>query len=108
MAAIDNIIWSFCSEHYGEICGASPKCTECSVRLSDIVIKGKQGENVYHMFLYAFQILSEQGYEQILTEKFDNTAELCSALLAKGVVVVIQYPLKRSVWIVTFRRLGSS
>lgn len=27
MAAIDNIIWSFCSEQYGEICGASPKCT---------------------------------------------------------------------------------
>lgn len=29
MAAIDNIIWSFCSEQCGEICGASPKCTEC-------------------------------------------------------------------------------
>ena len=32
MAAIDNIIWSFCSEQYGEICGASPKCTECPVK----------------------------------------------------------------------------
>lgn len=32
MAAIDNIIWSFCSAQYGEICGASPKCTECPVK----------------------------------------------------------------------------
>lgn len=32
MAAIDNIIWSFCSEQYGEICGASPKCWECPVK----------------------------------------------------------------------------
>lgn len=32
MVAIDNIIWSFCSEQYGEICGTSPKCTECPVK----------------------------------------------------------------------------
>lgn len=32
MAVIDNIIWSFCSEQYGEICGVSPKCTECPVK----------------------------------------------------------------------------
>lgn len=32
MAAIDNIIWSFCSEQYGEICRASLKCTECPVK----------------------------------------------------------------------------
>ena len=32
MAAIDNIIWSFCSEQYGEICGAAPKCRECPVK----------------------------------------------------------------------------
>ena len=32
MAIIDNIIWSFCSEQYGEICGASPKCRECPVK----------------------------------------------------------------------------
>ncbi|MCM1099057.1 MAG: hypothetical protein NC427_13430 [Ruminococcus flavefaciens] len=32
MAAIDNIIWSFCSAQYGEICSASPKCAECPVK----------------------------------------------------------------------------
>lgn len=32
MATIDNIIWSFCSEQYGEICRATPKCTECPVK----------------------------------------------------------------------------
>lgn len=32
MAAIDNIIWSFCSEQYGEICSATPKCEECPIK----------------------------------------------------------------------------
>lgn len=32
MAAIDNLIWSFCADGYGEICTASPKCRECVIR----------------------------------------------------------------------------
>lgn len=32
MAAIDNIIWSFCSEQYGEICSSNPKCGECPIK----------------------------------------------------------------------------
>lgn len=37
------------------------------------------------MLSYAFQILNEQGYKQIATEEFENVAELCSAILAKGI-----------------------
>jgi 5-methylcytosine-specific restriction enzyme subunit McrC len=37
------------------------------------------------MLAYAFQILNEQGYKDIEVEKFDNTAELCAAILAKGI-----------------------
>ena len=41
-------------------------------------------QNIYHMLAYAFQILREQGYKSIATEQFDNVAELCAAILAKG------------------------
>jgi 5-methylcytosine-specific restriction enzyme subunit McrC len=37
------------------------------------------------MLAYAFQILNEQGYKDIKVEEFDNTAELCAAILAKGI-----------------------
>ena len=47
--------------------------------------------NVYYMLSYAFQALQEQGYQNILTEKFDNTAELFAAILSKG----ISFQLKR-------------
>lgn len=41
--------------------------------------------NIYYMLSYAFQILNEQGYKDIATEEFDNVAELCAAILSKGV-----------------------
>lgn len=37
------------------------------------------------MLAYAFQVLNEQGYKNIATEEFDNTAELCAAILARGI-----------------------
>ena len=42
-------------------------------------------QNIYHMLAYAFQVLREQGYNSIATEEFHNVAELCAAILAKGV-----------------------
>lgn len=42
-------------------------------------------QNIYHMLAYAFQILREQGYKSIATEEFHNVAELCAAILCKGV-----------------------
>lgn len=42
-------------------------------------------QNIYHMLAYAFQVLREQGYKGIATEEFHNVAELCAAILAKGV-----------------------
>jgi len=41
--------------------------------------------NIYYMLSYAFHVLKEQGYRSILTEQFDHTAELCTAILIKGV-----------------------
>lgn len=42
-------------------------------------------QNIYYMLSYAFQVLNEQGYKNILTEEFDNATELCAAILIKGV-----------------------
>ena len=32
LSAIDNIIWSYCADGYGEICTATPHCQNCVVR----------------------------------------------------------------------------
>lgn len=41
--------------------------------------------NVYYMLSYAFRTLNEQGYRSIETEEFHNVAELCAAILSKGI-----------------------
>ena len=47
------------------------------------------------MLSYAFQVLSEQGYKSIETEQFDNVAELCAAILSKGVSLQLKRGLGR-------------
>ena len=47
------------------------------------------------MLSYAFQVLSEQGYKNIETEQFDNVAELCAAILSKGVSLQLKRGLGR-------------
>ena len=42
------------------------------------------------MLSYAFQVLNEQGYKNIATEEFKNTADLMAAILAKGISVQIK------------------
>lgn len=42
------------------------------------------------MLSYAFQVLNEQGYKNIATEQFNNTAELMAAILVKGIAVQIK------------------
>lgn len=42
-------------------------------------------QNIYYMLSYAFQVLNEDGYKQVATEEFENAAELCAAILIKGV-----------------------
>lgn len=47
-------------------------------------------QNVYYMLSYAFQVLNEQGYKQVATEDYENVAELCAAILIKGVSAQIK------------------
>ncbi len=42
-------------------------------------------QNIYYMLAYAFSVLNEQGFKNVGTEKFENTLELFSAILIKGV-----------------------
>ena len=51
--------------------------------------------NIYYMLSYAFQVLNEQGYKDIETEQFDNVADLCAAILAKGVALQLKRGLGR-------------
>ena len=53
-------------------------------------------QNIYYMLAYAFHILREQGYESCGTEEFENTADLLSAILAKGVAMQIKRGLGRT------------
>ena len=52
-------------------------------------------QNVYYMLSYAFQTLKEQGYKDVATEQFNNVAELCAAILIKGVTLQIKRGLGR-------------
>ncbi len=42
-------------------------------------------QNIYYMLSYAFQVLREQGYTKCFAEEFENTADLLSVILAKGI-----------------------
>lgn len=53
-------------------------------------------QNIYYMLTYAFQILKEQGYASCAAEEFENTADLLSAILVKGVTVQIKRGLNRA------------
>ena len=52
-------------------------------------------QNIYYMLAYAFQVLREQGYRDVATEEFANTAELCAAILARGVTSQLKRGLGR-------------
>ena len=47
-------------------------------------------QNIYYMLSYAFQVLNEQGYKNIATEQFQNTAELMAAILEKGIALQLK------------------
>lgn len=51
--------------------------------------------NIYYMLSYAFQVLDGQGYKAVATEQFQNTAELCAAILERGISLQIKRGLGR-------------
>lgn len=63
-------------------------------------------QNIYYMLAYAFQVLHEQGYKDVATEDFENTAEMLAAILYRGVSVQIKRGLCRQ-YITNEEPLGS-
>ena len=51
--------------------------------------------NIYYMLSYAFQALQEQGYQNVLTEEFENAAELFATILSKGISLQLKRGLNR-------------
>lgn len=58
------------------------------------------------MLAYAFQVLHEQGYKDVATEDFANTAEFLSAILCRGVSIQIKRGLCRQ-YLTKVEALGS-
>jgi len=52
-------------------------------------------QNIYYMLAYAFRVLHEQGYRDVATENFENTAELLAAILCRGVAIQLKRGLGR-------------
>lgn len=47
--------------------------------------KGIFIQNIYYMLSYAFQVLQQQDYQCIASEKFEHIDDLFAVILAKGV-----------------------
>ena len=50
-------------------------------------------QNIYYMLAYAFRALESNGYKNMKTEQFDNVAELCAAILHRGVSLQLKQGL---------------
>lgn len=47
-------------------------------------------QNIYYMLSYAFKALREQEYRKLALEDFENVADLCAAILARGISTQIK------------------
>lgn len=52
-------------------------------------------QNIYYMLSYAFQTLQAENYKDLATENLHNTAELCAAILDKGIGIQLKHGLRR-------------
>ena len=52
-------------------------------------------QNIYFMLSYAFQSLQAENYKDLAAENFHNTAELCAAILDKGIGIQLKHGLRR-------------
>ena len=86
-------------------CCASMRCSKAirkfAIFLCSSVFSGRKcfemciRDSIYYMLSYAFHVLHEQGYKDVATEDFENTAGLLSAILCRGVSIQIKRGLCR-------------
>lgn len=53
-------------------------------------------QNIYYMLSYAFRTLTKQGYREMFTEKFSNTADLMTEILIAGISQQLKRGLGRA------------
>ena len=53
-------------------------------------------QNIYYMLTYIFSCLNEKDYKKMAMEEFDDTLDLLSAILAKGMAQLIKRGLGRA------------
>lgn len=53
-------------------------------------------QNIYYMLSYAFRTLSKQGYREMATEEFSNTADLMTEIFIAGISQQLKRGLGRS------------
>lgn len=52
-------------------------------------------QNLYYLLSYAFQVLREDSYKNVGTERFEHSADLCAAILIRGLSLQIKQGLHR-------------
>lgn len=52
--------------------------------------------NIFHMLCYAFRILRQQNYMDILTEDFDHVQDMLAAILSRGIAMQLKKGLYRT------------
>lgn len=57
--------------------------------------KGILIRNIFYMLTYAFQELSQNNYEKIATEDFDNIHDLFAEILSRGIAYQLKQGLRR-------------
>ncbi len=55
-----------------------------------ITENGIRIQNIYYMLAYAFSVLKNNGYDKLASEEFENTADLLSAILSKGIAIQVK------------------
>ena len=55
-----------------------------------ITENGIRIQNIYYMLAYAFSVLKNDGYKKLASEDFENTADLLSTILAKGIAIQVK------------------
>ena len=52
-------------------------------------------QNIYYMLSYAFRALRGNGYRRMAAEPFGNSAELCAAILCRGISAQLKRGFQR-------------
>ena len=74
LSSIDNIIWSYCADGYGEVCTATPHCEKC-------VVRSKCKRNTYASVPDNVGVLTYEALREICASCEMNPTQIGKAIL---------------------------